>query len=77
MNKMQLIQMLRSGQSPAQISMSLLEGEMKNTPIGANLLELAKNKDGAAIEQVARNLAKAQGVDFDQAFTAFRQSIGL
>lgn len=77
MNPMQLIQMIRSGQNPQQLAMNLLQQQMGNTPMGANLLNLAKNNKTADIEQIARNLAKQQGIDFDKEFTAFRQMLGL
>lgn len=77
MNPMQLIQMIRSGQNPQQIAMSLLESQMGETPMGQNLLTLAKEGKSADIEQIARNLAKQQGIDYDKEFTAFKQMLGL
>lgn len=77
MNPMQLIQMLRSGQNPQQLAMNLLENQMGSTPMGQNLLNLARNGRSADIEQIARNLAKQQGVDFDKEFTSFKQMLGL
>ena len=50
MNPMQLIQMLRSGQNPQQLAMNLLESQMGETPMGQNLLNLAKNGRSADIE---------------------------
>lgn len=41
MNPMQLVAMLRNGGNPQQLVMSLLQGEMGNTPMGQNLLSLA------------------------------------
>lgn len=77
MNPMQLIQMLRSGQNPQQLAMHLLESQMGQTPMGQNLINLARNGQSADIEQIARNLAKQQGVDFDKEFTSFKQMLGL
>lgn len=77
MNPMQLIQMLRSGQNPQQLAMNLLENQMGSTPMGQNLLNLARNGQSADIEQIARNLAKQQGIDFDKEFTSFKQMLGL
>lgn len=42
MNPMQLIQMIKGGQNPQQLVMNMLEQQMQNTPMGANLLSLAK-----------------------------------
>lgn len=77
MNPMQLIQMLRNGQNPQQLAMNLLENQMGSTPMGQNLLNLARNGRSADIEQIARNLAKQQGIDFDKEFTSFKQMLGL
>lgn len=77
MNPMQLIQILRNGQNPQQLAMNLLESQMGNTPMGQNLLNLAKNGRAADIEQIVRNLAKQQGIDFDKEFNAFKQMLGL
>jgi hypothetical protein len=42
-NPMELIQMIRSGKNPQQLMLSVLEGQMGGTPMGANLLNLARN----------------------------------
>ena len=76
-NPIQLIQMIKSGKNPQQLLISILEGPMSSTPLGKNLLTMAKNGDGQGIEQVARNLTKQQGIDFDTAFNAFKQQYGL
>jgi hypothetical protein len=56
---------------------SILEGQMSNTPLGANLLQLAKNNDTQGIEQVVRNLSKQRGIDFDTEFASFRKMLGV
>ena len=76
-NPAQLIQMIRSGQNPQQLMLSILEGQMANTPMGANLLNLAKNGQTKEIEQIARNLSNQQGIDFDKEFAAFCQMLGV
>lgn len=72
----QIIDMIKNGQNPQQVMMNLLQG-MQNTPMGVNLLNLAKNNRGAEIEQIARNLMREQGKDFDTEFQAFRRKYGL
>lgn len=71
-NPMNFIKMIQSGQNPQQLAMSLLENEMSQTPIGRNLMALAQKQDGAGIEMVARNMFKANGLDFDKEFNAFK-----
>ena len=76
-NPMQLIQMIKQGQNPQQLLMSILEGQMQNTPMGANLLQLAKQNKTAEIERIARNLAQQKGLDYDTEFNAFKKNLGL
>lgn len=77
MNPIQLIQMIKNGQNPQQLMMSLLEQQMGNTPIGQNLINLAKEGRTGDIEKIARNLFQQKGQDFDKEFNAFRQQLGL
>ena len=71
-----LIQMIKQGQNPQQLMLSILEGQA-GTPMGANLLKLARNGQTAEIEKIARNLCKERGVDFDQELTNFRRMLGV
>lgn len=73
----QLIQMIRNGYNPQQLMLSILENQAGATPIGANLLNLARQGRTAEIEQLARNLVAESGGDFDTEFNAFKQSLGL
>ena len=55
-NPMQLIQQIKNGQNPQQLMLSILENQMQDTPMGANLLNLARNNQTAEIEKIARNI---------------------
>ena len=74
---MQFIQMMRNGGNPQQMVINILQHQAGNSPIGQNLLTMAKNNDGKGIEQVARNLCAQRGLDFDKEFAAFKQQLGL
>lgn len=50
---------------------------MGSTPLGANLLQLAKQNKTNEIEQIARNLFASKGLDFDKEFKAFRNNLNL
>lgn len=76
-NPMQLIQMIKSGKNPQQLMLSILEQQSQNNPMYQNLMMLAKNNRTSDIEQIARNLAKERGIDFDKEFNAFRRQFGL
>ena len=71
-----LIQMIRQGQNPQQLMLSVLEGNA-GSPMGRNLLNLARKGQTAEIEKIARNLCKERGMDFDQEFMKFRQMFGI
>ena len=71
-----LIQMIRSGQNPEQLLMSVLS--QSNSPLNQNLLQLARQGNSQEIEKIVRNLyAQRGGTDFDKDFAAFRQSMGI
>lgn len=74
---MQIIQMIRNGQNPQQLVMDMMKQQFQGNPMGANLINMAQQGDTAQIEQFARNLVASQGKDFDQEFSAFKQSLGL
>ena len=76
-NPMQFLQAIKNGQNPEQLMMQVIQSRMGNTPMGQNLLNLAKNNDSKAIEQFARNFCAQRGLDFDKEFTAFKQSLGF
>ena len=71
-----LIQMIRQGQNPQQQMLSILEGQA-GSPMGRNLLNLARNGQTQEIEKIARNLCRERGVDFDQEFMKFRRMLGM
>ena len=75
-NPMQIIQMIKGGSNPQQLLMSILQGNMGNTPMGQNLMTLVQNGDKQGLEKIARNLCQQKGVNFDQEFNAFKQMLG-
>lgn len=72
-----LIQMIKSGQNPQQLLISILEGAASDNPINSNLLDMVKNNRTADIEKFARNYLASQGRDFDEEFNAFKKTYGL
>ena len=76
-NPNQLIGMIKKGYNPQQLILSVLENQMKGTPMGDNLLNLARNGQTREIEKIARNMMAQKGIDFDKEFMAFRQSLGI
>lgn len=77
MNPMQIIAMIKNGQNPQQLVLSMLENQMGGTPMGDNLLTMARNGQSAGIEKFARNLFESRGMDFDKEFTSFKSQMGF
>ena len=77
MNPMQIIAMIKNGQTPQQLVLSMLENQMGGTPMGDNLLTMARNGQSADIEKFARNLFESRGIDFDKEFTSFKSQMGF
>ena len=68
---------LKRGYRPEQITLNIVESKMRGTPIGDNLIKLAREGNGVEIEKIARNLASQQGIDFDTEFNNFKRQFGL
>ena len=76
-NRIKVINQIKNGQNPQQILMEIMEGEIQNNPMTANLYELAKQNKSKEIEKVARNIVAERGLDFDTEFNSFKQKFGL
>lgn len=74
---MDLINSIKNGANPQQLIMQVLESQMRGTPLGDNLINLAKENNTKEIERFARNLCAQNGVDFDSEFKAFREKLGF
>ena len=68
----QFINMMKNG-NPEQTMISMLERSAQGNPFMGNLLQMARNRDAAGIENVARNIAKEKGIDYDKEFNSFKQ----
>lgn len=76
-NLMQLISMIRSCGNPQQMVIQMLEQQASSNPFMSNLLSLAKQGDGKSIENIAKNMMKEKGLDFDKEFNSFKNTLGL
>lgn len=76
-NPMQLIQMIRSGQNPQQLMMSVLQQNSQNNPLYQNLFTLAQNGQTGQIESIVKTMFAERGLDFDKEFNSFKNNLGL
>ena len=59
----EIIEMIKQGKNPQQVLMNLLETRMKGTPMGDNLIRLAREGNTKEIEKIARNIVSQQGMN--------------
>lgn len=72
MNPINLIQMMKCG-NPQQIVMQMMNNpQIANNPMAKNMIEMAKSGNLQGIEEMGRNIAKEKGIDFDKAFSYFK-----
>ena len=76
MTPFQMIQMLKSG-NPQSFVFQMLEQNAQNNPFFANILQLAKSNKTSEIEQIAINMCKEKGIDFNKEFNSFKNNLGL
>lgn len=69
-NPMQLMNMIKS-KSPQEVIMSIIGNK---NPMMNNLMNLAKSGNKAEIENIARNMCKEKGIDFDKEFSSFMEN---
>lgn len=77
MNPIQLIQILKQSSNPQSFAMNMLQQQINGNPMLSNLLSLAQQGKQDEIEQIARNICKERGLDFDKEFNSFRKQTGL
>lgn len=72
-NMMDFIRIVKNG-NPQEFVINMLRQNMANgNPIAGNLIQMINSNDARGIEQVARNIAKEKGIDFDKEFNSFKQ----
>lgn len=66
--------------NPQQIVMQIIQKGIGNNPAIKNMIDLAQKGDNRGVENVARNLFKSKGMDFDsvaqQAMSQFGSMFG-
>ena len=71
MNPINIFQMMKVG--PQQFIQQMMgNNNVMNNPIARNAMQMAQKGDSKGIEQMARNLCKEKGIDFDKSFSDFK-----
>lgn len=69
-NPMQLMNMIKS-KNPQEVIISIIGNK---NPMMNNLMNLAKSGNKTEIENIARNMCKEKGIDFDKEFSGFMEN---
>lgn len=69
MNPMDMVKAMMGKISPQQMILKMV-GQNTN-PIIANALQMAEKGDQKGLENIARNMCKEKGMDFDKEFKDF------
>ena len=72
-NMIDFIKVVKQGNPQAFVMNILQQDVQKGNPIAVNLIQMINSGDSRGIEQVARNIAKEKGIDFDKEFNSFKQ----
>ena len=72
-----LINSFKNQDPSALVSNMVNEAASQGNPIMQNLANLIKEGKTNEIEQVVRNIAKEQGLDYDKEFKAFKNTFRL
>lgn len=76
-NPMQIMQMIKGGNPQQMLQQLMGDSQMMQNPMARNTLEMAQKGNIKGIEQLGRNMAAERGVDFDKAFSDFKNQFGL
>ena len=76
-NMIDFIKVVKQGNPQAFVMNVLQQDAQKGNPIAVNLIQMINSGDSRGIEQVARNIAKEKGIDFDKEFNSFKKTLGL
>ena len=69
-NHIQIMNIMKN-KSPQETIISIIGNQ---NPIINNLMKLAKSGNKSEIEDIARNMCKEKGIDFDKEFPSFMEN---
>lgn len=70
-NPMEFFKMFKAMKNPQEAIIEMAGGN--NNPILKNAVEMAKNGNNEGVMQLAQNLCKEKGIDFEKDFKKFSQ----
>ena len=72
-----IMNIMRSGNPQMMVKNMLEQSASTGDPMARNLLEVVNSGNEKQLEQIARNVAREKGIDFDKEFNSFKQMFRL
>lgn len=72
-NMMDFMKMVKNGNPQEMVMGMLKQTAQTGNPMATNLINLINSGDMQGVEQLARNVARERGIDFDKEFNSFKQ----
>lgn len=72
-NMMDFMRMVKNGNPQEMVMGMLKQTAQTGNPMATNLINLINSGDMQGVEQLARNVARERGIDFDKEFNSFKQ----
>lgn len=72
-----IMNIMRSGNPQIMVKNMLEQSASTGDPMARNLLEVVNSGNEKQLEQIARNVAREKGIDFDKEFNSFKQMFRL
>lgn len=75
---MNMLMQIMQGKNPQQMILNYLQqSQIGSTPMGQNLMQLTQKGDYGALEQIAKNICQQKGLNYEEQFRNFKQSLGM
>lgn len=73
----QMLLNLKKSSNPQQFVLNFVESNLGNNPFFANLIALAKENKTQEMENIARNVFKEKGLDYDSELNKMKKTMGF
>lgn len=77
MNPFNIMQMIKSGNPQQIIQQMMNNSQIMSNPMAQNAMQMAQKGDSKGIEQMARNLCKAKGLNPDDVMNQIKGNFGM
>lgn len=77
MNPFNIMQMMKSGNPQQIIQQMMNNSQIMSNPMAHNAMQMAQKGDSKGIEQMARNLCKAKGLNPDDVMNQIKGNFGM